>query len=107
MCYYGLGANVSCPIQASLKPVSPRHRIVDLHNDKMRLTTLVAGLFGLMATNVAATALTYKLTANELACFFASTKNENEKIAFYFAVSAAALHRGDTRSAHILTSEVH
>ncbi|KAL6835170.1 emp24/gp25L/p24 family/GOLD domain-containing protein [Trichoderma camerunense] len=54
----------------------------------MRLPTLVAGLIGLMATNVAATALTYKLTANELACFFASTKNENEKIAFYFAVQS-------------------
>lgn len=60
---------------------------VDLHNDTMRLPTLVAGLMALMASNVAATALTYKLGANEKACFYASTKNENEKIAFYFAVS--------------------
>lgn len=61
----------------------------------MRLPTLVAGLMALMASNVAATALTYKLTANEKACFYAATKNPNEKIAFYFAVSgrriAAAL----------------
>jgi hypothetical protein len=53
----------------------------------MRLPTLVAGLMAFMATNVAATALTYKLAANEKACFYAASKNENEKIAFYFAVS--------------------
>lgn len=55
----------------------------------MRLPTLVAGLMALMASNVAATALTYKLTANERACFYAATKNPNEKIAFYFAVGGA------------------
>ncbi|KAL7814529.1 emp24/gp25L/p24 family/GOLD domain-containing protein [Trichoderma aethiopicum] len=54
----------------------------------MRLPTLVAGLMALMASNVAATALTYKLTANERACFYAATKNPNEKIAFYFAVQS-------------------
>jgi hypothetical protein len=39
-----------------------------------------------LAANVSATALTYKLTANEQACFYATTKNKAEKIAFYFAV---------------------
>lgn len=60
---------------------------VDQHNDTMRFPTLVAGLMAFMATNVAATALTYKLSANEKACFYATTKSENEKVAFYFAVS--------------------
>jgi hypothetical protein len=53
----------------------------------MRLSTLVAGLFAGLVTNVAATALTYKLDANEKACFHTTTKKEGEKIAFYFAVS--------------------
>ncbi|KAH6611263.1 hypothetical protein Trco_001283 [Trichoderma cornu-damae] len=54
----------------------------------MRLPALVAGLMALMAANVAATALTYKLSANEKACFYASTKHAGEKIAFYFAVQS-------------------
>ncbi|KAK5993583.1 putative membrane protein C17A5.08 [Cladobotryum mycophilum] len=54
----------------------------------MRLPTLVAGLVACMVTNVAATALTYRLTAHEKACFYANTKNENERIAFYFAVQS-------------------
>lgn len=60
---------------------------VDQHNDTMRFPTLIAGLMAFMATNVAATALTYKLSANEKACFYATTKNQDEKVAFYFAVS--------------------
>jgi hypothetical protein len=60
---------------------------VDQHNDTMRFPTLIAGLMAFMATNVAATALTYKLAANEKACFYATTKNQDEKVAFYFAVS--------------------
>jgi hypothetical protein len=35
---------------------------------------------------VSATALTYKLLANEKACFFANVENKGAKIAFYFAV---------------------
>ncbi|KAL7925524.1 emp24/gp25L/p24 family/GOLD domain-containing protein [Trichoderma austrokoningii] len=54
----------------------------------MRFPTLIAGLMAFMATNVAATALTYKLVANEKACFFATTKNQDEKVAFYFAVQS-------------------
>lgn len=51
----------------------------------MKLSTITCALLGL-ASEVAATALTYKLVANEKACFFATTKKANEKIAFYFAV---------------------
>jgi hypothetical protein len=36
---------------------------------------------------VSATALTYKLSANEKACFFSNVENKGAKIAFYFAVS--------------------
>lgn len=55
----------------------------------MRLPLFLAGLFACLLSNVAATALTYKLTANEKACFYAITKKENEKLAFYFAVRYA------------------
>jgi len=54
----------------------------------MRLSTIAAGVIACMVTDVAATALTYKLTANEKACFYTDTKKDNEKIAFYFAVGA-------------------
>jgi hypothetical protein len=52
----------------------------------MKLPMLLAGLIACLINNVAATALTYKLAANEKACFYATTKKEAEKIAFYFAV---------------------
>lgn len=51
----------------------------------MKLSTITCALLGL-ASQAAATALTYKLVANEKACFFATTHKANEKIAFYFAV---------------------
>jgi len=35
---------------------------------------------------VEATALTYKIDANEKACFYAWVDNVGEKLAFYFAV---------------------
>ncbi|KAF7558040.1 hypothetical protein G7046_g5900 [Stylonectria norvegica] len=54
----------------------------------MRLPTLLAGLIACLATDVTATALTYKLSANEKACFYTTTKKESEKIAFYFAVQS-------------------
>ncbi|KAI5461429.1 emp24/gp25L/p24 family/GOLD-domain-containing protein [Mariannaea sp. PMI_226] len=54
----------------------------------MRLTTLFAGLVACLVTDVTATALTYKLSAHEKACFYTSTKKEGEKIAFYFAVQS-------------------
>lgn len=56
----------------------------------MRLPTLFAGLIACLVTNVTATALTYKLAAHEKACFYAETKKEAEKVAFYFAVCFSA-----------------
>ena len=52
----------------------------------MRASTIAAGIIACMVTDVAATALTYKLSANERACFYTDTKKDEEKIAFYFAV---------------------
>jgi hypothetical protein len=46
---------------------------------------LFAGLVSLLSS-VTATALTYKLEANEKACFFTNVDQSNAKVAFYFAV---------------------
>ena len=40
---------------------------------------------------VSSTALTYKLSANEKACFYSNVENKGAKIAFYFAVSTTHL----------------
>lgn len=52
----------------------------------MRFSTLATGLLATMSTLVSGTALTYKLSANEKACFFSMVEQRNAKIAFYFAV---------------------
>ena len=52
----------------------------------MQLPALVYGLLTYFVAQAFATALTYKLEANEKACFYTGTKNKAEKIAFYFAV---------------------
>ncbi|ROW02688.1 hypothetical protein VSDG_01872 [Cytospora chrysosperma] len=54
----------------------------------MKLSTIACGLFALLASEVSATALTYKLTANEKACFYANNQDKGQKIAFYFAVQS-------------------
>ncbi|KAH0445054.1 endosomal cargo receptor [Colletotrichum camelliae] len=54
----------------------------------MRLSVVACGLFACFVSQVAATALTYKIHANEKACFYAKTQKENEKVAFYFAVQS-------------------
>jgi hypothetical protein len=46
---------------------------------------LFAGLASLVSS-VTATALTYRLEANEKACFFTNVDQSNAKLAFYFAV---------------------
>jgi hypothetical protein len=51
------------------------------------LASTVAGL-SCITSLVSATALTYKLAANEKACFFEDIDKLNSKVAFYFAVSA-------------------
>lgn len=55
----------------------------------MRVATLVLGLLATAVSSVSATALTYKLGANEKACFYTQVDQQNAKVAFYFAVSAA------------------
>lgn len=47
---------------------------------------LLAGLASLVSA-VGATALTYRLEANEKACFYTNVEQSNAKVAFYFAVS--------------------
>lgn len=57
----------------------------------MRFASLVIGLLATVVSSVTATALTYKLEANEKACFFTYVEQRNAKVAFYFAVSCSCL----------------
>src|SRR5438045_963548 len=50
------------------------------------LTGVILSILLLSPSTVTATALTYKIEANEKACFYAWIDNVGEKIAFYFAV---------------------
>lgn len=50
----------------------------------MKLSVLACGLAYL--AKASATALTYKLAANEKACFYTQTEKAGLKVAFYFAV---------------------
>ncbi|RDW88257.1 endosomal cargo receptor (Erp3) [Coleophoma cylindrospora] len=54
----------------------------------MKLSLLSCGLLASLAPLVSATALTYKLVANEKACFYTDVENKGTKIAFYFAVQS-------------------
>ncbi|KAL1974814.1 hypothetical protein VTN31DRAFT_5018 [Thermomyces dupontii] len=55
----------------------------------MRLPSLIIGLFlAAVVPLVSGTALTYKLDANEKACFYAQVDQRDVKIAFYFAVQS-------------------
>jgi len=62
----------------------------------MKFSILASGLLACLSPLVSATALTYKLGANEKACFFSNIENKGSKIAFYFAVrlphSADSVH---------------
>lgn len=53
----------------------------------MRLPLLAYGLAAWAVSTVYASALTYRILANEKACFYAATDTKGAKIAFYFAVS--------------------
>lgn len=75
---------VCCEPSIPFRPPG-RHNPTTLRT--MQLPLLSCGLWGLLAaTQAAATALTYKINANEEACFYTATQKANEKIAFYFAV---------------------
>lgn len=52
----------------------------------MKVLVTLLGLLSLAVSTASATALTYKLGANEKACFFALNDRIDSKIAFYFAV---------------------
>lgn len=54
----------------------------------MRTTLLSVGLLAWLVSLVSATALTYKMAANEEACFYANADKQGLKIAFYFAVQS-------------------
>ncbi|OJJ48936.1 hypothetical protein ASPZODRAFT_129270 [Penicilliopsis zonata CBS 506.65] len=54
----------------------------------MRFAALLIGLLATFVSSVAATALTYKLEANEKACFYTNVEQKNTKVAFYFAVQS-------------------
>ena len=52
----------------------------------MRFSALSCGLLACITPLVSATALTYKLAANEKACFYTYAEETGAKVAFYFAV---------------------
>ncbi|KAL2135412.1 hypothetical protein VTI74DRAFT_8645 [Chaetomium olivicolor] len=54
----------------------------------MQLSLFSFGLWATLAVQATATALTYKLGANEEACFYTRTERPDVKIAFYFAVQS-------------------
>ncbi|TVY50849.1 putative membrane protein [Lachnellula cervina] len=54
----------------------------------MKFSILSCSFLACVSPLVSATALTYKLSANEKACFFSNVENKGAKIAFYFAVQA-------------------
>ncbi|KAK6062403.1 emp24/gp25L/p24 family/GOLD [Seiridium cupressi] len=54
----------------------------------MKSTLMSVGLLACLISMVSATALTYRLAANEQACFYAVAPKENSKMAFYFAVQS-------------------
>ena len=73
------------------------HRQVEVHCfslvlSAMRSLSILFGLLALAISSVYGTALTYRLGANEKACFFAAVERQNAKVAFYFAVCPASLH---------------
>lgn len=61
----------------------------------MRLQSLSRGAvlasLSLLVTQVATTALTYKIAPNEVQCFYTYADKQYSKVAFYFAVSSPFL----------------
>lgn len=52
----------------------------------MHVASLLSSLLAIYTSLVSATALTYKIAANERSCFFANVEQKGAKVAFYFAV---------------------
>lgn len=59
----------------------------------MRLLPILYGLLAFIIPMISATALTYRLTPNEKACFFTFVQEKGAKLAFYFAASLSLSHR--------------
>lgn len=77
-------------ISTSLATGNPKLSIANIGSQPphiMKLSTLSCSLLACISPLVSATALTYKLSANERACFYSWVENKGAKIAFYFAVS--------------------
>lgn len=82
---------LSCRKNLSLQPstLNSHLRWISLQFSlRMRFIALAIGLLATMVSSVTATALTYKLEANEKACFFTYVDQPNTKVAFYFAVQS-------------------
>jgi len=54
----------------------------------MHPISLLLGVLAALIPLSASTALTYKLGANEKACFFTDVTRQNSRVAFYFAVQS-------------------
>ncbi|KIW68628.1 hypothetical protein PV04_04562 [Phialophora macrospora] len=54
----------------------------------MTPSSILLGLLALAVSSVHGTALTYKVAANEKACFFTDVQRPGAKVAFYFAVQS-------------------
>jgi ubiquitin carboxyl-terminal hydrolase 7 len=57
----------------------------------MTPSSILLGLLALAVSSVHGTALTYKVGANEKACFFTDVQRQGAKVAFYFAVCMVGL----------------
>lgn len=57
----------------------------------MHAALVLSSILACFSAAVSATALTYKLPANEKSCYFTFVQNKGAKIAFYFAVSITEL----------------
>lgn len=70
-------------------PQPPNHLSAIIN---MRLQSLSRGAvlayLSLLVTQVASTALTYKIAPNEVQCFYTFADKQYSKVAFYFAVSS-------------------
>ncbi len=68
-----------------------QHPQVSIPNATMQFPILSCAVIISLACLSSATALTYKLSPNEKACFFSNVEQKGAKIAFYFAVSIYSL----------------
>lgn len=88
-CYFAKASSPyldDLPLIAATRPSTPSRP--SIKPAEMGLLQLALGLLVALSPLVSATALTYKLSPNEKACFFANVDTQPAKVAFYFAVRA-------------------